>query len=1073
MGHSRKRWYRLGSFETLESRRLLAVDLLVEHDPFTGGKPNEEVTRVVRVHNIGDEAAVGAFVRSSLTKELIDPIWERSIDTAKFVVDPAAGRLPDFTISQTGTASVVGVQAVGDINGDGSDDVLFHRTAPWQNSSWRSQDIASVLVLNAASSNVNLADIALSDDAVAITPGGSDLYRPLGDLNGDGYDDLAYFNRVVLGRPDIGQQEQIDVAQLQAGEGFSVSENGDGFDLFGIGDANADGFDDIAVSGSKTRIVWGHADIGSRPTLELSELSQDDALIVECGGSESVCPGLGLTYAAPIGDVNDDSFQDIALVNNRTVLVVWGGPTIKDRTLDVETVNADDGFLLGHTVFGMGSHTIYYPSQLKPSAANDLDGDGVDDLLLSFGGGQCSECTATDRGYMEVTGGAVVVFGSADLASDGRIDLNQDRTRSFKITVPYTSPRPRAMTFDRNHDGRSELAVATDEVSYVVNDVLAVTDSDLDYPFLGFNGANGYGQKGNHALVDINRDGELDELLIKDDPIPLSGKGTIEVFLHRKSVPTPVRGEGNIAEDIDIPAGASVVYTIRGRRRDGPDEITSTVVTSAAQTEKDLRNNVASRRSGVKLKVELEYPDSVSPREEVEIEVRLSNSGPSNAQGVLLQETFSSQLENVEWTRTDKVFRSVIDLEELQGADGAKFIGPDRLSDRGVISLNYDGPRCLRLLGETIGSAGDVNDDGIDDFVATAWCRGFTGFVFFGREHFGGNGEIPYPIPVADITPETNSELSADVNGDGFLDSVTSVINLNVPQRKRYVRVVLGTKDGIPSLTESDLDGTNGYVIRTSLAGPTWRGSVPAPIATGDVNHDGFDDILVGDGIRIGDPDKEGSFVPAAYLVFGGPNPRQPAVALADATNVVRMDAARRDAGGPDGHPIAALTVASNIDINGDGVDDIIIGDLFGGAVGEGGGGPVGMLYVVFGRQQHSMSGAGALSETLDVPIYGEVTYKINGNVTAATTDAIFGRAWATPAQGQVHLDPRSATAIAQSPLLGDLDANGSVGFADFLILASNFGKQAAGPTQGDLDNNGSVDFEDFVILQAQFGARL
>ncbi len=52
----------------------------------------------------------------------------------------------------------------------------------------------------------------------------------------------------------------------------------------------------------------------------------------------------------------------------------------------------------------------------------------------------------------------------------------------------------------------------------------------------------------------------------------------------------------------------------------------------------------------------------------------------------------------------------------------------------------------------------------------------------------------------------------------------------------------------------------------------------------------------------------------------------------------------------------------------------------------------------------------------------------------------------------------------------GDLDGNGSVEFADFLILSSNFGQDVADHTQGDIDCDGSVAFADFLVLSDSFG---
>ena len=52
----------------------------------------------------------------------------------------------------------------------------------------------------------------------------------------------------------------------------------------------------------------------------------------------------------------------------------------------------------------------------------------------------------------------------------------------------------------------------------------------------------------------------------------------------------------------------------------------------------------------------------------------------------------------------------------------------------------------------------------------------------------------------------------------------------------------------------------------------------------------------------------------------------------------------------------------------------------------------------------------------------------------------------------------------------GDLDGNGTVEFADFLILSGNFGQAVATCEEGDIDGNGTVDFADFLTLSGNFG---
>ena len=52
----------------------------------------------------------------------------------------------------------------------------------------------------------------------------------------------------------------------------------------------------------------------------------------------------------------------------------------------------------------------------------------------------------------------------------------------------------------------------------------------------------------------------------------------------------------------------------------------------------------------------------------------------------------------------------------------------------------------------------------------------------------------------------------------------------------------------------------------------------------------------------------------------------------------------------------------------------------------------------------------------------------------------------------------------------GDLDGNGKVEFADFLVLSGNFGNDVTSHADGDIDCNGKVEFADFLVLSGNFG---
>ena len=58
-------------------------------------------------------------------------------------------------------------------------------------------------------------------------------------------------------------------------------------------------------------------------------------------------------------------------------------------------------------------------------------------------------------------------------------------------------------------------------------------------------------------------------------------------------------------------------------------------------------------------------------------------------------------------------------------------------------------------------------------------------------------------------------------------------------------------------------------------------------------------------------------------------------------------------------------------------------------------------------------------------------------------------------------------------PLPADIDMDGTVGFADFVVLSNNFGLTADNiiEPKADIDGDGQVGFADFVILSNSFGA--
>ena len=64
----------------------------------------------------------------------------------------------------------------------------------------------------------------------------------------------------------------------------------------------------------------------------------------------------------------------------------------------------------------------------------------------------------------------------------------------------------------------------------------------------------------------------------------------------------------------------------------------------------------------------------------------------------------------------------------------------------------------------------------------------------------------------------------------------------------------------------------------------------------------------------------------------------------------------------------------------------------------------------------------------------------------------------------------RDAVLEALNTLPGDLDGNGQVAFADFLVLSTNFGTDSTSYSDGNINLTGTIDFADFLVLSSNFG---
>ncbi len=236
-------------------------------------------------------------------------------------------------------------------------------------------------------------------------------------------------------------------------------------------------------------------------------------------------------------------------------------------------------------------------------------------------------------------------------------------------------------------------------------------------------------------------------------------------------------------------------------------------------------------------------------------------------------------------------------------------------------------------------AGGDVDGDSVADLVIGAPAnfdvpRLATTYVFYGTPAGTSN------LSTADAQLKAEAEFdnagfcvtTADLDGDGIDAVVTSSYGYaRTDYRAGAVYAVEGPVYGTMSLSGAD-------AIWEGEAADDYAGY---GLAAGDVNGDGNDDLLIG----AGGQDEGGDGAGAVYVVHG-PMSGVTDLSLADAKLV-----------GDESGAYAGDQVISPGDVNGDGLDDLLIGAPF---HDEGGGSCAGAAYLVLSPVAGTMNLANA-----------------------------------------------------------------------------------------------------------------
>ncbi len=902
-----------------------------------------------------------------------------------------------FEFGHSGTS----VSSAGDINGDGFDDVMIGSSYAYPGSI---PEGYTYIVFGRASGFSGVENLAslngdngfrLMDKSTA----SPFLVSDVGDMNGDGFDDVIigapgfydYYDNprdhsgagyVVFGKAS-GFATDIELSDLNGSDGFKLDiGEGQSVSVSSAGDVNGDGFDDVIVgANSSGYVVFGKA-THFAAELDLSSLDGSNGFRFD-GVSvhgESV---------SSAGDVNDDGYADLIVSGGgygSIAAIFFGQASGFAATIDLSSLDGSNGFYLDGLGNGFSSRSVSY--------AGDVNGDGLDDVIVSAGAesfvvfGRASGFSAAmnlsslngNNGFRLDGAEAVISVSSAG-------DVNDDGFADVIIGAPQ----------NRNHNGDQV------GVSYVVFGKASGFDAVLNlfgldgedgFRLEGMNGGNSFGSSVSSA-GDVNKDG-VNDLIIGAPGVGWNGASYV---IFGGSFINEAVYRGTSGDD-------SLIGTILAERFEGGDgddylngwggadifqgdagDDTIAVVDLDFQRVSGGPGDDKLKLAGNGLDLSLtDFHDRLDGLEIIDMTGSGSNTltltlvdllslsdtahtftvdGDKGDRVIGLMEDW--KIGDIEdnyriFTNGDTVLRvntavitdnriGVMNLADLNGDNGFRLSGTDRLDQ----------------FGRSLSEAGDINGDGFDDVIIGAPFAASLDGIVSGASYviLGRAGGFDASLDLSDLDGSNGFRLdgitmlghsghsvsmAGDVNGDGFDDMIIGAPFADSDGHSSGSSyVVFGKATGFDAMMDlSSLDGNNGFRVDGEVAGDRAGYSVGR---AGDFNGDGYDDVI----IASPSADPNGDYSGSSYVIFGKASGFSATLNLSGLTgdNGFRVDGKDSEQSG--------ISVNNAGDVNGDGYDDMIVGTFSDSS------------YVIFGK-------ASGFNATLDLSsIDGSNGFRLDG----------------------------------------------------------------------------------------------